>query len=95
MHKLWSESNDVRYLCHVHGQEVLRRHDRVLSGRPDDHLAVGGFEGDEQIGREIRMRVLQHQISGDRARVSYTGVGSLLYGQNQVMALIKWGMDSF
>ena len=65
------------HLGHVHGQELFGRGDDVLGGGSDDHLGVDRFEEDVEVRRELRMKVLQHQVSGDGAKVAHAGVGNL------------------
>ena len=76
------------HLGHVHGQELLGRDDKVLRGGSDDDLGIDRFEGDVKVRRELWMKVLQHQVSGNGARVADPSVCNLLkLSFNQLMVI--------
>ena len=70
--------NVACHLCHVQSEKLQRADDDFIRRRPDNQFAVGGFEEREDVGRKLRVRVLQHQVAGERTRIADTGGGNLL-----------------
>ena len=67
--------NWLSYLEPVRRMVVLG--DNVVFGLDGDDGGADGLEDDEDVGREVIVGVLQHQIAGQRAHVTHARVGNL------------------